>query len=193
MIMDSHELGTFPLKIVAISGSLRAASINTAVLRAAATLAPAGTEISLYRGLGELPLFNPDIEQQPPRTVQDFRDRLNAADGLLIASPEYAHGVSGPMKNALDWGVGCEAFVHKPVAVFNTSPRATHADASLRETLATMSACLVADASITLPILGSQIDLADIAAHPGLADSLVAALRIFRDYIIKAKADLSSH
>ena len=89
------------IKILALSGSLRAASINSMLLRAAAKLAPAGIEVSVFQGLGELPLFNPDLEAHPPPTVTPFFQAVAEADALLIASPEYAHGVSRTIKNAL--------------------------------------------------------------------------------------------
>jgi chromate reductase len=164
------------MKFLAISGSLRAASHNSALLRAMAGLAPAGVSIELYRGLGELPLFNPDIEASDPAPVATLRARIIAADGLLIASPEYAHGITGVMKNALDWMVGCEAFVLKPVALLNASPRAVHAQASLREIVTMMSALIVEDASITVPILGSGLREEQIAAHPEISAALRAAL-----------------
>ena len=167
------------IDIVALCGSLRAQSYNAALLDAAARVAPRGMRITRFDRLGEFPLFNPDTEYPSPAAVRDLIERLNAADGVLIASPEYAHGVTGVMKNALDWVVGCEAVVYKPVAVLNASPRATHADAALRETLFVMSACIVERASITLPILGSQLDAAGIAAHPPFAAALVEALHAF--------------
>src|SRR5689334_4588024 len=108
------------------------------LLRAVARMTPADMVVTLYDGIGEFPLFNPDKEEPQPRVIQDFRARLNAANGVLIASPEYAHGVTGVIKNALDWMVGCEAFVNKPVAIFNASPRATLAQAALKETLLAM-------------------------------------------------------
>lgn len=95
-----------PMTILAIGGSLRAASLNTALLRAIARLAPADYAIRIYPGLGELPLFNPDLDADSLPAVTGLRDAILAADVLLLASPEYAHGVSGPMKNALDWMVG---------------------------------------------------------------------------------------
>src|SRR3569832_2498340 len=119
------------MKILAISGSLRAASLNSALLRAVARLAPADFSVVLSRSLGDLPLFNPDIEATDPLPVANLRTQILSADALLIASPEYAHGVTGVMKNALDWMVGCEAFVHKPVALLNASPRAVHAQARI--------------------------------------------------------------
>ena len=80
------------MKILGLSGSLRAVSSNTALLRAAAALAPAGVEVVLYAGLGDLPHFNPDVEENPPLppAVEDLRARVGEADGLLISCPEYA-------------------------------------------------------------------------------------------------------
>lgn len=164
------------MKILAISGSLRAASLNTALLRAAARLAPADIAVELFGGLGNLPLFNPDIEATEPAVVANFRAQLLAADAVLIASPEYAHGITGAMKNALDWMVGCEVFVHKPVALLNASPRAVHAQASLKEILSVMSARIVEEASITLPIIGSGLDEVGIVSHPEISIALPEAL-----------------
>lgn len=164
------------MKILAISGSLRKASLNTALLRAAIRIAPPDIEVALYRGLGDLPLFNPDIEDIIPPAVATLREQILTSDALLIASPEYAHGVTGAIKNALDWMVGNESFVNKPVALFNASPRATHAQAALRETVSTMSARIVDGACITVPLLGSGLNEDDIVRHPQIASVLLAAL-----------------
>lgn len=137
---------------LAVSGSLRAASLNRCMLEMAAQCAPAGLEIRLFDGLGALPLFNPDIEATDPPAVAHLRHSIASADAVLIASPEYAHGVSGVMKNALDWMVGSEAMVGKPVLLWNASPRATHALAALRETLLVMSARLIPEAGLCLLI-----------------------------------------
>jgi len=168
------------MKLLAISGSLRAASLNTCVLRAARRLAPEGVGIELLEGIDQLPFFNSDLESgHLPEQVARFRALIGAADGLLISSPEYARGVSGVMKNALDWLVGSEIFPGKPVALINTSPRATHALAALTLTLQTMSAQLIKDASITLPLLGTAHDTDSIAVDPELASALRNALEVF--------------
>jgi NAD(P)H-dependent FMN reductase len=158
--------------ILAVSGSLRAASYNTAALRAAAACAPAGIAVRVFDGIGLLPLFNPDLDDAPLAPVTAWRAALDAADAVLIASPEYAHGVTGVMKNALDWAVSMPTFPGKPVALLNTSPRATHAQAALREILQTMSARLVPEASIALPLQGSGLALDGILARPDLVDAL---------------------
>jgi chromate reductase len=167
------------MRILAISGSLRAVSSNTSLLRAAAILAPEGMEITLYGGLGDLPHFNPDLENAEPSSVTDLRRQVREVDGLLISSPEYAHGVPGVLKNALDWLVAGSEIVGKPIALWNASPRATHAQESLGETLRTMSTRLVPEASIAVPLLARAIDAAGIAADPGLAGPLRAALADF--------------
>lgn len=168
------------MKILAISGSLRKASLNTMLLRAVKRIAPPGIEVMLYQGLGDLPLFNPDLEENSPVAVRDLREQILAADALLIASPEYAHGVTGVIKNALDWMVGNETFVDKPVALLNASARAKYGQAALRETIRTMSAHIVDEASITVPILGSGLTEDDIVDHPEIGPALLAALHALK-------------
>ncbi len=165
------------MNILALSGSLRAASENTRLLRAVARLAPRGVRVEVYAGLGELPLFNPDIEHPSPPAVAALRAAINAADAIVIASPEYAHGVSAVIKNALDWMVGNESFVNKPVALLNAAPRATHAYLALRETVTMMSARVVDAACLTLaqPITG--MTEAEIVQHPQHAATLLKMLR----------------
>ena len=165
------------MKVLAISGSLRAASLNTMLLRAVVRLAPSDIQVSLYSGLGSLPLFNPDIEATDPLPVADLRSHIIGADALVIASPEYAHGVPGVIKNALDWMVGNESFINKPVALLNASPRATHAQAALREIIITMSALIIDSACITVPILGSNLTEDDVVHHPEISGKLVTSLR----------------
>jgi chromate reductase, NAD(P)H dehydrogenase (quinone) len=163
--------------ILAISGSLRRQSSNTAALQAAIRLAPPTLRIELYAGLGELPFFNPDLDiEDAPPAVQAFRQRIGAADGLLISSPEYARGIAGVLKNALDWLVSSLEFPDKPVAIINASQRATHADAALRLTLQTMSARLVGNSSFVLPLQGRNLDAEGIIADTALAAIVRAAL-----------------
>jgi len=166
------------VRILAISGSLRAGSSNSALVQAAAIVAPAGTEVTIYNGLADLPPFNPDRESDDSLTsVLEFRSRLKNSDAVLISSPEYAHGVPGTLKNALDWLVGSGEFVDKPVALMNASPWATYAYASLTETLKTMSANVVSSASITMPVAVKNMSGVEIAADPVLSNPLKSALK----------------
>ncbi|MDD5633390.1 MAG: NAD(P)H-dependent oxidoreductase [Methylococcales bacterium] len=164
------------MNVLAICGSLRAASINRMLLHAAIRLSPPGMEIVMSPDIGKLPLYNPDLEHCVPVQVMRFRAQVAASQALLIASPEYAHGVTGTLKNALDWLVSFEPFTNKPVALLNASPRAHHADAALREILKTMSAELVEAASITVPLSGSSLTEDEIAGHPEISIAIANAL-----------------
>jgi NAD(P)H-dependent FMN reductase len=120
-------------------------------------LASPEIHVRVFDGLARLPLFNPDLEAQAPEPARALRDAIGSCDAVLIASPEYAHGITGTLKNALDWLVSFEGFVGKRVAIFNASPRSVHADASLREILVTMSAHLVEDACLALPLRSTGV------------------------------------
>jgi NAD(P)H-dependent FMN reductase len=185
------------IQILALSGSLRKASSNTALLRAAAALAPVGVRIDLFEHLGALPPFSPDLEadlyedqQTAPRArtgalnptftaVRVLQDAVREADGLLIACPEYARGVPGAFKNALDWLVGCDAFVAKPFVQFNASPRASHAQAALRTTLETMSGRIIEEACIAVPLINRGLDATAILADEALAAPIREAVCAF--------------
>jgi NAD(P)H-dependent FMN reductase len=177
-----------PLRLLAVSGSLRRASINTAALEALAKLAPEGVKILVYRDLATLPPFNPDddIEERPkPEPVATLRALVDGSDALVIAAPEYAHGLPGALKNALDWLVASETFAGKPTALINTSPRAFHAQASLREILSTMAARLIPEAFASIPLTGKAVTAVEILADPvcarRLAESLEALISATRD------------
>jgi chromate reductase, NAD(P)H dehydrogenase (quinone) len=169
--------GDQPVRGLAISGSLRRASSNSALIGAVARLAPGTVEMSIYRGLAEIPPFNPDLDgDNVPEAVTRFRAALQACDAVLISSPEYAHGVPGVLKNALDWVVGSGELANKPVALINASGRATHAWASLADTLAMMSAHVIVEASITVPLDGRRLDANGIVWDAELSTALRSAI-----------------
>jgi chromate reductase len=175
---------TFRTNILGISGSLRAQSANTEVLRACALLAPPSANVTIFNGLASLPHFNPDLDAEgavPPGSVEDFRRQIGNADAVLISSPEYAHGVPGSLKNALDWLVSSSEIVYKPIGMLNISPRSTYAYESLLETLRTMSTFPVPGALVELPLTRSMVSADRIAANPEIAErliSIVSSLRV---------------
>ncbi|HEY1451845.1 MAG TPA: NADPH-dependent FMN reductase [Roseiarcus sp.] len=167
------------MRLLAISGSLRRASTNTAALEAMARLAPEGLKVLVYRELATLPPFNPDDDvedRRKPEPVETLRALVAASDALIIAAPEYAHGIPGALKNALDWLVASETFAGKPVALINTSPRAFHAQASLREILSTMAARVTPEAFAAISLTGKTMTADEILADPASARSLKEAL-----------------
>ncbi|RDD83756.1 NAD(P)H-dependent oxidoreductase [Dyella tabacisoli] len=164
-------MSAVPRRVLCLSGSLRRASSNTALLQVARSLAPATLELTVYADLASLPLFNPDDEIEPlPAPVLALRQAVDGSDALLIACPEYAHGVPGAFKNLLDWLVGSTEFPGKPVVLINASGRATMAHAALREILTTMSAQIWLDVGIPLP--GGPCDMARISAEATLTAPL---------------------
>jgi chromate reductase len=112
------------LRVLGISGSLRAGSYNTAALRAAVELAPEGVAIEIAGGIGDFPLYNFDVQQAGfPAPVTALADQMRAADAVLIVSPEYNYSTSGVLKNAIDWlsRLPEQPFAGKPVALMGAS------------------------------------------------------------------------
>lgn len=168
------------IRLLAISGSLRAVSTNTTLLKAAMRLTPPGAEIVLYDGMAALPHFNPDLDADPlPKVVMAWREEIARADGLLISSPEYARGIPGSLKNALDWLVSGPEHPGKPVAFFHASERGVASQAALRLVVETMGMRIVDDAIITVPLLGKQTDEKAVAADPAMAAKIGAALAAY--------------
>jgi chromate reductase, NAD(P)H dehydrogenase (quinone) len=112
------------MQILAVSGSLRRDSHNTALLRVAAELAPEGVELELWHGLRDVPPYDADDELEPAPAVLDLRAAVAAADAVLIATPEYNSSIPGVLKNALDWAsrpLAASPVLNKPVAVLSSS------------------------------------------------------------------------
>ncbi|MEA2474714.1 MAG: hypothetical protein QOE06_2629 [Thermoleophilaceae bacterium] len=143
------------MRILAISGSLRSGSLNTALVRTARTLAPAGVEVELYEGLDSIPGFSEDREAVLPEPVQDLNRRIREADALIVASPEYNGSAPGVLKNALDWASrphGESPLVAKPAAVIGASKTdygAKWAQEQIRRAL-TLSGAMVIDAELAV-------------------------------------------
>jgi chromate reductase, NAD(P)H dehydrogenase (quinone) len=118
-----------PLVVCGIAGSLRRQSYNRALLRAALEIAPRDMEIRIFDRMAEIPLFNEDVEVEgDPEPVQALKRAIGEADALLIATPEYNHGVPGVLKNAVDWASRPprgSVLSGKPTAIFGASPGIT--------------------------------------------------------------------
>jgi chromate reductase len=163
--------------ILTLCGSLRTQSSNRSLLGAAGRIAPVGVAFDHYTAIDRLPHFNPDIEHTAlPVEVADLRRRVGAADAILISCPEYARGIPGSFKNALDWLVGGHEFPGKPIALFNASPRASDAQAALRLVLTTMSGRVIDEASIAVALLAKSRDAEAIAADPDMRPILERGL-----------------
>ncbi|MGC1551088.1 MAG: NADPH-dependent FMN reductase [Rhodanobacter sp.] len=175
-------------RVLCLSGSLRRVSSNTAALQAAQQLAPPSLELVLYDGLGTLPLFNPDDEVEPlPASVAALRTAVGESDALLMACPEYAHGVPGAFKNLLDWLVGSLEFPDKPLLLLNASGRGSHhAQDALGEILRTMSANLLAPQPLEVALSGAGCTREQVLADPARCTELSAVLDCLTTALITA-------
>jgi chromate reductase len=178
------------LTFYALCGSQRRVSTNRALLEAMRTVASDHIRIEICELIGDLPIFNPDREgEHTPEIVEMFAARIRAADGLIIACPEYAHGIPGGLKNALDWLVSRDEVPFKPVMIAHSSHRGEFVLAQLTDVLTTMSLVLVTEAFVQLPLVGKNQE----AQHALLADTgskelLDAALRQFSVSISQLQA-----
>lgn len=173
-------------RILALSGSLRKHSYNSAAINALKVLAPNSVEIVVGE-IGDLPLFNPDREYENIPPVESLKKNIGESLGLILATPEYAHGISGPLKNALDWLVSGVEFPYKPIMLINTSPRASHAQSHLREVLTTMSGNIIEKAYVSIPLLSTGLDCDGIIKNNDIANVLQSGLVNFCDEIEKQK------
>jgi chromate reductase, NAD(P)H dehydrogenase (quinone) len=168
------------VKILAISGSLRANSSNTSLLRALIGFAPDRVQISIYPSIGDLPHFNPELDDDRDLlTVENWRSQLRSADGILFCTPEYAHSVPGVLKNALDWIVSSGEFMHKPTAVISASPApdgGSKANAALVQTLRVMMADIPASAILCIPAVSAKLNDRSEIVDPQTAKSLESLL-----------------
>ncbi len=164
------------VRLLLISGSLRAGSTNTAVLRTARTVAPDGVAAALYDGMGTLPHFNPDDDREAEpvyAAVAELRAQISAADALLLCTPEYAGALPGALKNLLEWTVGDAGNHDKPVAWVNASGPAAPtgaADAhdSLRRVLGYVGADIVEAACVRIPVTRHVVGPDGTIADPGI-------------------------
>ena len=162
-----------------VCGSLRRGSVNTAVLETVRQVAPPAVHPHLYQGLGGLPHFNPDDDNETVDSrVADLRGQLAAADAVLFSTPEYAGELPGSFKNLLDWTVGGGLY-RKPVGWINSSPLgAADTYASLRRVLGYVNADIVEAACADIPVLRTDIEEGSVKTERPRAEitAVVAAL-----------------
>ncbi|NEN85031.1 NADPH-dependent FMN reductase [Paenibacillus elgii] len=177
------------LVVLGISGSLREQSSNTRLLSFIGGMMPAGIEFRMYQGLASLPHFSPDLDgDEDPwhEAVREWREELRAANAVVICTPEYARGVPGTLKNALDWIVSSGEFVNKPTAVVSASP---HPDGgatalqSLTLTLKMMTAAIPDEASLAVPFVSKIIGPDGSVTDTNTLSSLLNLVRVLSQAI----------
>jgi len=145
--------------IFSISGSLRSGSSNHNILKFLSAIVPADVTYTIYNNLGQIPPFDPGLDNEtPPEAVTELRNLINQADAVIICTPEYAFGVPGQLKNALDWLVSSSTLVDKPVSLITASSVGNNAHASLLLTLGALSANVIEEAILLIPFIRAKMD-----------------------------------
>lgn len=146
------------IKILAICGSTRATSSNLNLIKAIAKLTADIFTINIFEGLSAIPHFNPDNDNEnAPQQVIDFRKQIKDADGILICTPEYAMGVPGALKNAIDWTVSSMEFSQKPTALITASTSGIKAHQSLLGTLQVIEAKMTDDTQLIISFIKTKM------------------------------------
>jgi len=168
------------IKILGISGSLRPTSSATAVLSVVSGLVPDNVEFSIYDGLKTIPPF--DDSNDVPKSVQDLVELINNADGIFFCIPEYAFGVPGALKNALDWTVATTAFSDKPVALITAASQGEKAHAALLKTLTALGTRMTTDTTLLISFIRSKLDeqnkIKDVATMDVVRTTVAAFIQL---------------
>jgi chromate reductase len=178
------------VKVLLVSGSLRAGSTNSAVIRTAREVAPPGVHAVVFQGLGDLPHFNPDDDPEGgpvPAAVADLRAQLARADAVLFCTPEYAGALPGSFKNLLDWTVGGGQTYGMPVGWINASGPAApsggaDAHASLRKVLGYTGSDIVEGACVRVPVARGAVGDDGLVADEAVRGELATALRALAEH-----------
>ncbi len=179
--------------LLAISGSLRKDSYNTSLLRAFAEYAPEGVTVT-FADIGVLPLFNQDDEAAFPEVATTLKEQILAADGILIATPEYNRGMPGVLKNALDWTsrpYGHNAWVNKPVYVMGASSgpiAAALAQYNVKQVLTYLNAFVMGQPEFYCGVAASKFDESGKLIDEGTREHVVTGTQAFLTYIDRVRA-----
>jgi chromate reductase len=172
------------MKILGISGSLRASSANNQVIKIISKILPANIDFQIYGGLRHIPPF--DDSEEPSEQVIDFRKLIAEADGVIICTPEYAFGVPGILKNALDWTVSSGDFVNKPVALITAASKGDSAHASLLLTLTAISATIQSDTNLLISFVRAKLDENGQIKDAATGEALTSVVNRFVERIATA-------
>ncbi|MBA2612499.1 MAG: NAD(P)H-dependent oxidoreductase [Bacteroidetes bacterium] len=170
--------------IIAICGSTRKSSTNLHLIHAITELSKDLFEVKLYTTIEELPHFNPDLDVDPaPIKIHEFRHLLKSAAGVLICTPEYAMGVPGTLKNAIDWTVSSAEFSKKPVALITASSMGEKAHASLLETLKIIESTITAETQLLIPYAKTKINADGIITDNETLDKVKKLIISFSKFL----------
>jgi len=165
------------IHLLTLSDDIHASSSSSALLRAYAALVPSTFSVSHYMGLESLPLFNPSLDgRDPPPEVADLREQVASADALVISTPDAELGLTGSLKNALDWLVSSAAVMGKRVAVLSADCGTALAEEALEQALQSMSASIIPSAAAHLNLASASLDEREIIAQAHLRKAIFRSI-----------------
>lgn len=171
--------------VLAICGSTRAQSSNLNLIKAFAELAKGLFEVDIFTGLAKLPHFNPDLDTESPAPeVTAFRNQLKAADGILICTPEYAMGVPGSLKNAIDWTVSSMEFHQKPTALITASSVGQKGHLALLETLMVIEAKMIEESKLLIPFIKTKINAEGVITNSDTLNEVKTLIQAFSNLMM---------
>jgi chromate reductase len=173
------------IKIVAICGSLRESSSNSLIIETVSRMLPANVKYTIYKDMAKIPAF--DDGNYVPDPVADFRKLVNESDGVFICTPEYAFGVPGTLKNALDWTVGTGEFVDKPLALITAASLGKNAHAALLLIFKAISANIPEGGSLLIPYIRTKIDQHGAIKDDGTKEEIMKVMQSLIDLIKENK------
>jgi len=185
---------TRTLHVVSICGSLRQGSLNAAVQRALPELAPADLRVTTLSGIGDMPLYNADLQAQGfPKPVTEMAEAIRRADGVIFCSPEYNYSVPGALKNAIDWlsRVPDQPFANKPVLIQSASQGVfggARMQYHLRQILVFVDALVFNKPEVTVGQAQNKVDEALKLADPATRDFIGQQLAAFAKFIRRVAA-----
>jgi chromate reductase, NAD(P)H dehydrogenase (quinone) len=176
------------MRIIGISGSLRPGSSNESILGLCHRMFDKSVEFDIYNGIADLPHFNPALDtDDPPPAVALFRKALKESDGILICTPEYAFGIPGALKNALDWTVSSDDFGEKPVALITASTSGKYAHAAVLQTLTALHATIPASSALLISFIrakmNAQGEITDTATLESIASVVLSLYLTIKEKI----------
>ena len=173
-------------KIIAICGSTKKMSLNLSLIHAIADLTVTDFTLTVFSDIEKIPHFNPDLDNEiPPMQVEDFRRQLRESDGILICTPEYAMGVPGTLKNAIDWTVSSCEFSHKPVALITASSQGYKGHQSLLETLKIIESYISKATQLLIPYVKTKISSDNKITDPKTLEDVLKLINAFNRILKK--------
>jgi NAD(P)H-dependent FMN reductase len=170
--------------ILAISGSLREGSSNHNILQYLGRIMPEEINYTIYEGISSIPAFDPGIDDDnPPAGVTDFRGKISQADGIIICTPEYAFGVPGALKNALDWTVSSASFSGKPTALITASTSGENAHEAMIKILGAIDAKLTPETTLLIQFVRTKLDSNGNITDAITIQKLEARIKAFIDFV----------